>query len=188
MVVVADPNGSQSANTMCMDSRIARADTYLSQDVPRWIKSTLAVDTDHSQWAAGGFSFGGTCAVQMGTRHPELFPAVLAFSSEVEPAVAKEREKTIAESFPGDPEAFIRQTPLAIMKEQRFEGSGLYLTAGQDDHEFVGYLRTLAAAAQEAGFAVRSYEVPHTGHSWDTSSQRIADALQFLADRWGIEG
>lgn len=188
VVVVADPNGSQSANTMCMDSRIARADTYLSQDVPRWIKSTLAVDTDHSQWAAGGFSFGGTCAVQMGTRHPELFPAVLAFSSEAEPAVAKEREKTIAESFPGDPEAFIRQTPLAIMKEQRFEGSGLYLTAGQDDHEFVGYLRTLAAAAQEAGFAVRSYEVPHTGHSWDTSSQRIADALQFLADRWGIEG
>lgn len=188
VVVVADPNGSQSANTMCMDSRIARADTFLSQDVPRWIKSTLAVDTDHSQWAAGGFSFGGTCAVQMGTRHPELFPAVLGFSSEAEPAVAKEREKTIAESFPGDPEAFIRQTPLAIMKEQRFEGSGLYLTAGQDDPEFIGYLRTLAAAAQEAGFTVRSYEVPHTGHSWDTSSQRIADALQFLADRWGIPG
>jgi S-formylglutathione hydrolase FrmB len=187
VVVVPDPNGSQSANTMCMDSRIARADTYLSQDVPHWIKSTLAVDTDHRRWAAGGFSFGGTCALQLGTRHPDLFPSVLSFSGEAEPAIAKERHKTIEASFPGDPEAFVRQTPLAIMKDRRFEGSGLYLTAGQDDPEFVGYLRTLAAAAEDAGFTVRAYEVEHTGHSWDTSSKRIGDALDFLAERWGLE-
>jgi S-formylglutathione hydrolase FrmB len=188
VVVVPDANGSQSANTMCMDSRIAHADTYLSEDVPNWIKSTLAVDTNHSRWAAGGFSFGGTCALQLGTRHPDLFPAVLSFSGEAEPAIAKERQKTIDASFPGDPEAFNRQTPLAIMKEQRFDGSGLYLTAGQDDPEFVAYLRTLAAAATEAGFTVRAHEVEHTGHSWDTSSKRIADALDFLAERWGTAG
>ena len=188
VVVVPDPNGSQSANTMCMDSRIARADTYLSQDVVQWIKSTLAVDTRHSRWAAGGFSFGGTCALQLATRHPDLFPSALSFSGEAEPAIAKERQKTIEASFPGDPEAFNRQTPLAIMKEQRFEGSALYLTAGQDDPEFVEYLRTLAAAGREAGFTVRAYEVEHTGHSWDTSSKRIADALDFLAERWGLDG
>jgi enterochelin esterase-like enzyme len=187
VVVVPDPNGSQGANTMCMDSRIARADTYLSQDVTRWISDTLTVDSNHSRWAVGGFSFGGTCAVQMATRHPELFPAALAFSAEAEPAVAKERQKTIEGSFPGDPEAFNRQTPLAIMKQQRFDGSTLYLTAGQDDPEFVAYLRTLAAAAKDAGFDVRAYEVEHTGHSWDTSSRRIADALQLLADKWGLQ-
>lgn len=188
VVVVPDPNGAQSANTMCMDSRIAQADTYLSQDVPQWIKSRLAVDTNHSKWAAGGFSFGGTCALQLGTRHPALFPSVLSFSGEAEPAIAKERQKTIEASFPGDPEAFNRQTPLAIMKQKRFEGSALYLTAGQDDPEFVAYLRTLAAAGREAGFTVRAYEVEHTGHSWDTSSKRIADALDFLAERWGLTG
>jgi S-formylglutathione hydrolase FrmB len=187
VVVVPDPNGSQSANTMCMDSRIAPADTYLSRDVTQWISATLTVDTNHSRWAAGGFSFGGTCAVQLATRHPDLFPAALGFSAEAEPAIAKERQKTIEASFPGDPEAFDRQTPLAIMKQQRFDGSGLYLTAGEDDPEFVGYLRTLAAAAKDAGFTVRSYEVEHTGHSWDTSSRRISDALQFLADRWGLQ-
>jgi enterochelin esterase-like enzyme len=186
VVVVPDPNGSQSANTMCMDSRIAQADTYLSRDVPAWISSRLSVDTNHRQWAIGGFSFGGTCALQMGTRHPGLFPSVLSFSGEAEPAIAKERQKTIDAAFPGDPEAFDRQTPLAILKEQRFDSSGVYLTAGQNDGEFVGYLRTLAAAAQEAGFTVRAHEVEHTGHSWDTSSKRIADALQFLADRWGL--
>lgn len=186
VVVVPDPNGSQSANTMCMDSRIARADTYLSEDVPRWIKSTLAVDTNHARWAAGGFSFGGTCALQLGTRHPDLFPAVLSFSGEAEPAIAKERQKTIDASFPGDPEAFNRQTPLHIMKQQRFDGNGMYLTAGEDDPEFVAYLRTLSAAAKDAGFTVRAFEVEQTGHSWDTSSKRITDALDFLAGQWGI--
>jgi S-formylglutathione hydrolase FrmB len=187
VVVVPDPNGSQSANTMCMDSRIAKADTYLSRDVPEWISATLSVDVNHSHWAIGGFSFGGTCALQMGTRHPGLYPSVLSFSGEAEPAIAKERQKTIDAAFPGDPDAFERQTPLAIMKERRFESSGVYLTAGQDDHEFLAYLHTLAAAAREAGFTVRAHEVENTGHSWDTSSKRIADALQFLAERWGLQ-
>jgi enterochelin esterase-like enzyme len=186
VVVIPDPNGSQSANTMCMDSRIAQADTFLSRDVPAWISSTLAVDTNHRQWAIGGFSFGGTCALQMGTRHPDLFPAVLSFSGEAEPALAKERQKTIDAAFPGKPEEFDRQTPLAIMEERRFESSGVYLTAGQDDPEFVGYLKTLATAARDAGFDVRAHEVERTGHSWDTSSRQIADALQFLSDRWGL--
>ncbi|MEE2521476.1 alpha/beta hydrolase-fold protein [Pseudarthrobacter sp. J75] len=186
VVVVADPNGSQSGNTMCMDSRIAKADTYLSQDVPRWITSTLAVDPDHRQWAAGGFSFGATCAVQLGTRHPDLYKAVLAFSSEAEPAIAKERHKTIDASFPGDPAAFERQTPLAIMAANRFEGSGMYLTAGAEDPEFAGYLRTLAAAAENSGFSVQAHIVEDAGHSWDTSSKRFADAMAFLAARWGL--
>jgi enterochelin esterase-like enzyme len=186
VVVVPDPNGSQNANAMCMDSRIAKADTYLTRDVAGWISTSLDVDTDHRHWAAGGFSFGGTCAVQLATRHPDLFSAALGFSAEAEPAIAKERQKTIDASFPGDPEAFNRLTPLEVMKEQTFEGSGMYLTAGSEDHEFVAYMRTLEAAARNAGFDVRAFEVEHTGHSWETSSRRIGDALQFLWDRWGL--
>ena len=187
VVVIPDPNGSQSANTMCMDSKIAKADTYLSQDVPRWISSTLAVDTNHSHWAVGGFSFGGTCAIQMGTRHPDVYADVLGFSSEAEPAIAKERQKTIDAAFPGNPDEFIKQTPLEIMKHQRFETSGMYLTAGQNDPEFVGNLHTLAAAAKDAGFTMQAYEVEHTGNSWVTSSKRFGDALAFLGSQWGLK-
>ena len=187
VVVVPDPNGSPGANTMCMDSRIAQADTFLTQDVVGWISTSLAVDTDHRQWAAGGFSFGGTCALQLGTRHPALFPAVLAFSAEAEPAVAKDRNRTIEAAFPGNPDAFTSQTPLAIMERQRFDGSLAYLTAGSEDPEFLGYLRRLTAAAENAGFQVHSHEVEGAGHSWDTSSLRLADALDLLARRWGID-
>ena len=112
VVVVVDPNGTASANTLCMDSRIANADTYLPGTFPRWIEQTLDVDPDHRQWAAGGFSFGATCALQMGTRHPDVYASVLAFSSEREPALAKERQKTIDAAFGGDVAAFDRTDSL----------------------------------------------------------------------------
>ncbi|MDQ0677878.1 enterochelin esterase-like enzyme [Arthrobacter pascens] len=187
VVVVADPNGSQSANTLCMDSRIAQADTYLSDDVPRWISATLDVDPNHRKWAVGGFSFGATCALQMGTRHPDIFSSVLAFSSELEPALAKEREKTIDASFPGDTAAFDRQTPLSMMERTRFDSSGIYFAAGERDPEFVGYMDKLAEAARKSGFSVEAKQVQSAGHSWATPSKGMAGGLDFLAARWGLK-
>ena len=186
VVVVVDPNGSSSGNTLCMDSRIARADTFLAVDVPAWIKRTLDVSQDPSQWAAGGFSFGATCAMQMVTRHPDIYSSALAFSSEKEPALAKEREKTIAASFDGDTEAFDRQTPLRLMQDRRFEGHAIYFGAGERDPEFIGYMEILSHAARAAGFTVEARPVPGAGHSWETASQGLPAGLDFLASRWGI--
>ncbi|MFJ4207269.1 alpha/beta hydrolase [Paenarthrobacter sp. NPDC089675] len=186
VTVLVDPNGTGSANTMCMDSRIAPADTYLSQDVPNWISKTLAVSTDHTKWAVGGFSFGGTCAVQMGTAHPDLFGSSVGFSAEQEPALAKDRKKTVADSFDGDVAAFEARTPLTLMKEHRFPGNGMYLTAGATDNEFIGYMKVLAEAAREAGFTVEDHIIAHSGHSWDTVVRGMPGALDFLANRWGL--
>ena len=186
VVVVVDPNGSATGNTLCMDSRISRADTFLAVDVPAWINRTLDVDPDAQQWAAGGFSFGATCALQMVTRHPDIYSAALAFSSEQEPALAKEREKTIAASFGGDTEAFDRQTPLRLMRERRYEGHAIYFAAGERDPEFIGYLAVLSDAARAAGFTVEARLVPDAGHSWETGSKGLPGGLDFLASRWGI--
>lgn len=187
VVVVVDPNGTASANTLCMDSRLAKADTFLAVDVPRWIEQTLDVDPDHRQWAAGGFSFGATCALQMGTRHPDVYTSVLAFSSEREPALAKERQKTIDAAFGGDVEAFDRQTPLTIMRGTRFEGHSVYFGAGSRDPEFLAYMDELSAAARQAGFSVQAQPVANTGHSWEAASRGLPAALDFVAERWGIQ-
>lgn len=187
VVVVVDPNADQSANTLCMDSDLAKADTYMSVDVPDWISGTLAVETDHRYWAVGGFSFGGTCAIQMGTRHPDLYPGVLAFASESEPALAKERQKTVDAAFRGDTAAFDAQVPLTLLKERRYPDSVAYFSAGSNDPEFIGNLRTLASAAREAGFTVAADEVAGTGHSWDVLTPGMANGLELLAKHWGWE-
>lgn len=186
VAVVVDPNGSASANTLCMDSRIAQADTYLSQDVPAWISSTLDVSNDHRLWAVGGFSYGGTCAVQMGTKHPELFTSVVGFSAEREPSLAKDRNKTIADSFDGDVAAFESRTPLFLMQQRDYAGSGLYLAAGVTDTEFTDYMHVLADAGTAAGFSVQAHSIQHAGHSWDAVVRGMPDALDFLSSRWGI--
>ena len=186
VAVVVDPNGSASGNTLCMDSRIARADTFLAVDVPDWINRTLDVDPDPRHWAAGGFSFGGTCAMQMVTRHPDVYSAALAFSSEKEPALAKEREKTIHASFDGDAAAFDRLTPLRLMAENRFDGHGVYFAAGDHDPEFTGYMDVLSGAARQAGFTVETHRIADAGHSWDTAASGLPGGLDFLARRWGI--
>ncbi|MET3809036.1 alpha/beta hydrolase-fold protein [Arthrobacter sp. UYEF3] len=187
VVVVVDPNGTPSGNTLCMDSRIAQADTFLAQDVPAWIRATVDVDPDPRQWAAGGFSFGATCAMQMVTRHPDIYSAALAFSSEKEPAIAKERHKTIDASFGGDTAAFDRLTPLGVMKERRFDGKAIYFGAGERDPEFVQYMALLSGAARAAGFTVEVHRIPNAGHSWETASRGLPGGLDFLAARWGIK-
>ncbi|WP_018775713.1 alpha/beta hydrolase [Arthrobacter sp. 131MFCol6.1] len=186
VAVVVDPNGSPSGNTLCLDSRIARADTFLARDVPDWINRTLDVDPDPRQWAAGGFSFGGTCAMQMLTRHPAVYTAALAFSSEEEPALAKVRAKTIEASFGADTAAFDRLTPLRVMAENRFDGHGVYFAAGDRDPQFSGYMDVLSEAARRAGFGVETHRIANAGHSWDVASGGLPGGLDFLARRWGI--
>ncbi|MCX2746613.1 alpha/beta hydrolase-fold protein [Arthrobacter sp. MI7-26] len=186
VVVVVDPNGSDTANTMCVDSRIARADTYLAVDVPRWINSTLGVSADPRKWAVGGFSFGATCAMQMTTLHPEIYPSFIAFSGEREPSLGPDRQRTIQTAFGGDPAAFDALTPLTLMKKQSYAGHAGFIAVGTADGEFSHFATELATAARGAGFDIRQASVSGAGHSWAVAVQEFPSALDFLAPRWGI--
>ena len=124
--------------------------------------------------------------MQMVTRHPDIYSSALAFSSEKEPALAKEREKTIEASFDGDTEAFDRQTPLRLMSERRFEGHGIYFAAGVRDPEFLGYLDMLSAAARDAGFTVETRRSRMRVIPGRRPPRGLPGGLDFLAARWGI--
>jgi S-formylglutathione hydrolase FrmB len=89
-------------------------------------------------------------------------------------------------SFEGDTKAFEAQTPLYLMKQNRYEGSAVFFAAGATDPEFTGYMDVLSAAAREAGFEVEVRHIADSGHSWETVSKGMQDALDFLAPRWGI--
>jgi S-formylglutathione hydrolase FrmB len=85
VVVVPDVTGSALGNTLCLDSRLGAAETYLADDVPEWTASMLDVDT--SRLAIGGFSFGGTCALQLSLRRPEVFHTFLDVSGQLAPTL-----------------------------------------------------------------------------------------------------
>ncbi len=186
VVVVPDVNGSSSANTMCMDSGIAKTDTYLSVDVPAWIKTTLTVDPDPGHWAIGGFSFGGTCALQMAALHPRTYPSAIDLSGEAEPALFASRTATIQAAFGGNTAAFDARTPLHVMAKTRYPDSWIYFAAGGQDRLFTGYTNEVAGAAKAAGMTVSTHTVADVGHSWAVTLYATGPALTWLAQRLGL--
>ncbi|MDJ0313862.1 alpha/beta hydrolase-fold protein [Arthrobacter sp. H35-D1] len=186
VVVVPDVNGSNSANTMCMDSQIAKTDTYLAVDVPAWIKDNLTVDSNPQHWAVGGFSFGGTCALQMVALHPKTYPSAIDLSGEAEPALSADMNTTIQKAFGGNTAAFDAVTPLNVMAKNKYPQSWIYFAAGAQDRRFTGYMNKVSAAARSAGMTVTTHSVPGAGHSWDVPLNALGPALTWLAPRLGL--
>ncbi|GAA5229446.1 alpha/beta hydrolase [Arthrobacter cryoconiti] len=186
VVVIPDPNGSADANTMCMDSALGQADTYMATDVPAWISANLNVDTNHEHWAIAGFSYGGTCAVQMVTRHPDIYPTFAAFSSEREPALAADRHVTIDRAFHGDKTKFDAELPLTLMAKNKYPQVHGWLASGSEDSTYTANAVVLEAAARASGMEVSRHIYPG-GHSWTMVASGMPDALAFLGPRLGLQ-
>ncbi|GAA1354175.1 alpha/beta hydrolase [Falsarthrobacter nasiphocae] len=186
VVVMPDVTGPDDTENMCMDTRIAKAGTYLSKDIPEWTRSTLAVDANPQRWAIAGFSFGGTCALQMATAHPQQFPSAIVMSGEKEPGIYADRNKTIAEAFGGDAAAFDAQTPLTLLRKNRYPNSAVYFAAGAADATYTGYMNATASAAKAAGMKVEMHSVPGVGHAWKVPNAVLPKALEWLSERLGL--
>lgn len=187
IVVMPDATGTEDVETMCMDSQITRAETYLSQDVPDWIRGTLTVDEDPRRWTAAGFSFGGTCALQMATRFPQQFPNAIVMSGEAEPGVYADRKETIQAAFNGNARRFDSLVPLTLLRERRYPGSAVYFSAGQADQLYSGYMATTSAAARKAGMRTAVHPLPSVGHTWKVPNAALPRGLEWLSGRLGLE-
>src|SRR5690606_15466240 len=82
VVVVADGTGGQFDNPLCVDSHLGNAATYLAVDIPAWARTHLQVDPGPRAWSVGGLSYGGTCALQLATTRPDVYPTFLDMSGE----------------------------------------------------------------------------------------------------------
>lgn len=186
VTVVVDPNGAEDGNTMCMDSDIAKADTYLTVDVVKWITANVGVDTNHAHWTFGGWSFGGTCSIQMATRHPDLFPSFIDLAGEREPAISADRTQTIQQAFHGDTAAFDALTPLTLLSQRTYPDSWGFFAAGGDEPTTQQWMTEVSTAAKNAGMTVTTQIVPGQGHSWGVPTATLVPALDFLSPRMGF--
>ncbi|MCW2618580.1 MAG: xynZ [Modestobacter sp.] len=184
VVVMPDALGSPIANPMCLDSALGRTDTYLAQDVPAWVVSSLQVDPDHSHWAVGGFSFGGTCALQLAVAHPDLFPTFIDESGQQAPTLG-DRSSTVAAAFSGNEAAYAAQDPLTELASRRRTGSAGYLVVGAQDPAYQLQARAVATATTAAGISVTLIELPG-GHSWSVWGAGLDRAMPWLSTRMGL--
>lgn len=192
LVVMPDALGSGLANPLCADTTLGNADTYLSKDVPEWVRQNLQVDTDTNQWAVGGFSFGGTCALQLAVNHPGLFPTFLDISGQREPTLGS-HQRTVDRAFAGDEGSFAKVNPWDILEAAaRLEGRSTNFTRvagilaiGAHDHVFGADQRAIQTVAIRAGISIHWLEVPG-GHSWYVGAGALEQSLPWLAARMGL--
>ncbi|MGW5381007.1 alpha/beta hydrolase [Nocardia sp. NPDC003963] len=185
IVVLADGTGGQFRNPLCVDSRLGNAATYLSVDVPQWVRTHLQVDPDPRAWAVGGLSAGGTCAVQLATTRPGTYPTFLDMSGQAEPFLG-DRDTTIREIFGGDAQAFARNDPTELLARNRYPDSAGAFVVGLQDTENREAVERLAAAARAAGMDVHLTEVPGR-HNFTVWSVGLEKELPWLGHRLGLD-
>ncbi|WP_067449600.1 alpha/beta hydrolase [Nocardia alba] len=184
VVVVADGTGSQLANPLCLDSKLGNVATYLAVDVPNWTRATLQIDPDPRSWAVGGLSYGGTCALQLATNYPAVYPTFLDMSGQDEPTLG-DRQRTVDAAFGGDTAALLRVDPLELLRTRTYPDSAGAFVVGADDAMYRPQVERMYEAAREAGMDVRLRILPG-GHNFALWERGLRDQLPWLATRLGL--
>jgi len=75
LVLVMPQTYSGTNYQECVNGKTGADDTYLSTDVPNYVRAHFRVSTDPAQWGLAGYSSGGYCAVNLALRHRGTFGA-----------------------------------------------------------------------------------------------------------------
>ncbi|MBP1158375.1 S-formylglutathione hydrolase FrmB [Rhodococcus sp. PvR044] len=184
VVVVPDALGATDALPLCLDSQLGNVDTYLARDVPDWIAGHLQVDNDPEHRAIGGFSYGGTCSVQLAVRHPDVYPTFVDISGQDEPSLG-DHASTVAATFGGDESAFAAVNARDLLAVTSMPQLAGVFVSGSGDEEYRPQQQRMFAAARSAGMNVRYYELPG-GHSPQVWGPALARELDWVAERTGL--
>jgi len=186
IVVVPDQLGASDQNPMCLDSPLGNSATYLAVDVPAWIRKNLNVLPDRTSWAIGGFSEGGTCAIQLGSSRPELFGNIVDISGEVAPKRGSVTE-TIRDAFNGSTSAYEAAKPSSLLAAHApYPDTLAIFGVGENDARYRPGIEQVATDARAGGMKVVYFNAPATAHDWRTAQYSISRALPELCTRWGL--
>lgn len=166
IVIAADQLGDDSHNTLCVDSPVyGKALTYLTKDVVDWVKTNLPAARQAQDWAIAGFSQGGTCSLQIGANHPDLFGTIIPTGSELKPTNGSE-SSMISRFFYGDRTAYEKQIPINAIRNHAPSNQTLVIGAGERDRESVRNVELIAPVAQQEGMHVTAVESLGNAHDW----------------------
>ncbi|GLZ52746.1 alpha/beta hydrolase-fold protein [Actinomycetospora sp. NBRC 106378] len=189
VLVAPDINGTEDADTECVDSPLGRVETALTEDLPAFVTSTFRTQPTGRGWAVAGLSEGGACATMLALRHPALFETFGDYSGLAGPRVGDtnaDTASTVSGLFGGSSSAFAAHEPSALLADRRFPRLGGWFEVGDSDAEPYAAQEALVPLARRSGITVCSVVVPGGGHTFDVFSQAFSDSLPWLAQRVGL--
>ena len=188
IVVSPDQLGDPTENPMCVDSPLGNSQSYLTVDVPTWIKANLNVIDDPHYWGIGGLSQGGTCSIQLGAAFPNLFGVILDASGEEYPRIG-DPQKTADAAFGGSLARYEAAYPAAIMQQHGpYDDTFAVFGVGSNDEAFLPQVKAIYADAQAAGMTSTYVEAQGSAHDATTWAYVFEQGLQLIADHWKLGG
>ena len=202
MAVFADSVGTFNNDTECVNGTRGNAADHLTKDVVPYMVDNFGVSDDPTNWGIVGWSTGGTCALNLTVKHPDLFSAFVNIDGDIAPN-AGTKAQTIDRLFGGDAAAYAEWDPATLIREHgRFtDVAGWFAVSAP-----AGSLTTpipgtqlpepaaddiiadnpTAAARALCGLAdaygIDCAVVPQAGkHAWPFAAQTLAASLPWLA-------
>ncbi|TAM71367.1 MAG: hypothetical protein EPN48_02015 [Microbacteriaceae bacterium] len=184
IVVAPDQLGNPLSNPMCVDSSLGQSASYLTVDVPHWITSHLNVAGGPQQWAVGGYSQGGTCALQFGAGHPDLYRSIIDISGEIAPTIGRDTAK---KAFGGSAAAYNAVKPLTLLaRHAPYQDTLAIFGVGKQDAKYEPIIHAAQRAATAAGMTTDLIQSPKSSHDWNTVRYVLSRAVPEVATRMGL--
>lgn len=167
VMLFIDENGSSGRDTECVNGPQGNSESYLTSEVPAFLQQHYGLSKNPQQWSVAGFSEGGTCAVELGLQHPEVYSHFVDLAGDVAPnwGSARPSEVSLSKLYAGSETAETDHTPLDMLATHKYPSSVGWYSAGRGDPAHMQIEAQLAAASQAAGIDVHSVVMPG-GHNW----------------------
>lgn len=189
ILIMPDINGTIDADTECVDGPAGRVETYLTVDLPEYVRTTFRTAEPGRAWAVAGLSEGGSCATVIALRHPRMFSAFGDYAGLAGPRVGDTNDdtaSTISGLFGGSARAFAAHEPADLLATRSYPGTGGWFEVGAQDAQPLAATQMLVPLARRAGIATCEVIVPGGGHTFDVFSRAFSDSLPWLAERTGL--
>jgi enterochelin esterase-like enzyme len=146
-----------------------RTETYLTADVPAYVRAHFHVRDDRAGWGLIGYSAGGFCTTNLLLRHPDRYAAGASLSGYASPGIKV-----------GDGSENTYNNPAWRLQHLDQPGVSLFLAWAGDDKTTRRDSLRLAGLAH-APIQVTTAVVAHGGHSHTVWEEMEAPAFDWLS-------
>jgi S-formylglutathione hydrolase FrmB len=186
--VFVDPGGAFNNDTECVNGNRGNSADHLTKDVVPFMESHFGVSAARSSWGVVGWSMGGTCAVDLGVMHPDMFSAFEDIAGDIGPNSGN-KAQTIARLFGGNQNAWAAFDPTTVINRHgpysRLAGwfaiNGSTATIpSHNKNDQAGAANSLCALGSAKGIDCAVVSQPGK-HDWPFAARAFAAALPWLA-------
>ena len=138
------------------------------------------------RWGIGGFSDGGTCALVLGLRHPDLYGTIIDYSGDLGPNTNGNTARYIDRFLAGNPDLYPAHDPTSLLAAHPYPATtALWLEAGTDEPRKQADLVRIAAIARTNNITVELVTKPGR-HNFTFWRQCVTDTPDWIGHHLGL--